>query len=116
MVVAIAVLAMLATAFLSAFTSVLKSSVSSGEISIMESLAASQMERALSGTFQSAVALSGTQVTLTVDDAPYSVAFLGKSSVVNAAVVASGLHVTVVVGHTLCASCVSLTGDTFDVQ
>lgn len=115
-VVAIAVVSMLATAFLSAFSSLLKSSVSGGEISIMESLATSQLERALSGTFQSAVALSGTQSISSVDDAPYSVTFLGQSSVVNTSAVDSGLHVTVVVGTTLCASCVRLSGDTFDVQ
>ena len=116
MIVGIVVLGILATGFLSAFSSVLKTSASPLQLAIMENIAASQMDYLLSGTFQSAIAASGTTVPFNVDSTYYNAAITGQSSVVNTATVASGIHVTVTISTDLCASCVSLSGDTFDVQ
>jgi prepilin-type N-terminal cleavage/methylation domain-containing protein len=112
------VLAILATGFLSAFSVVLKNSVSPLQTVAMESIAASQMDKLLSGTFQSAVAASGTTVSgINVDGTDYWVTVAGQSSVVGGSLVASsGVHLTVTVSTSQCASCVSLSGDTFDVQ
>jgi len=117
LIAGIMVLAILATGFLSAFSSVLKNSVSPLQTVAMESIAASQMDRLLSGTFQSAVAVSGSSPqSSVVGDTTYWAAFSVASSVVNGATVASGVHVVVTVSTDNCASCVSLSGDTFDVQ
>ena len=110
------VLAILATGFISAFSVVLKTSASPLQIATMENIAASQMDNLLSGAFQSAVAASGTTPTFNVDGTSYLAAIAGQSSVVGGTTVASGMHVTVTVSTNLCASCVSLSGDTFDVQ
>lgn len=111
------VLAILATGFLSAFSAVLKNSVSPLQTVAMENIAAGQMDKLLSGTFQSALAVSGSSPqSSVVGDTTYWTAFSVASSVVNGATVASGVHVAVTVSTDLCASCVSLSGDTFDVQ
>ena len=110
------ILGVLATGFLSAFSSVLRTSTSPLQLVAMENLAASQMDRLLSGTFQSAVAASGTAPIFNVDGTDYWAAITGQSAIVNTATVASGVHLTVTMSTALCASCVSLSGDTFDVQ
>lgn len=107
---------MLATAFLSAFSSVLKNSVSTLDINIMEGIASSELDRALSGTFQSAVALLGTEETVAIDGTPYSVFFSGGSVISGGTPLVSSLHLTVTVETPICISCVSLSGDIFDVQ
>jgi prepilin-type N-terminal cleavage/methylation domain-containing protein len=111
------VLAILATGFLSAFSAVLKTSASPLQTAVMENIAASQMDYLLSGTFQSAVVASGTTPKFNVDGTEYWAAIAGQSSVVSGSPAASsGVHLTVTVSTNLCASCVSLSGDTFDVQ
>ncbi len=115
-IVAIVVVSMLATAFLSAFSSVLKNSVSTLDINIMEGIASSELDRALSGTFQSAVALSGVPATVVVEGNSYSISYTGRSSVSGVTPLISSLHLTVTVETDACISCVSLSGDTFDVQ
>jgi len=116
LIAGIVVVAVLATGFISAFSSVLKNSVSPLQTVAMESIAASQMDTLLSGTFQSAVAASGTMPIFNVDGSNYRAAIAGQSSVVGGATVASGLHVTVTMSADNCVSCVSLSGDAFDVQ
>jgi prepilin-type N-terminal cleavage/methylation domain-containing protein len=114
---AIVVIAVLTTGFLSAFSSVLKNSVSPLQLAIMEDLAASEMDRLLSGSFESAVAASSPVAkTFRIDGTPYRVSIRGASSVVANVPVASGVHLTLTVSTDLCVSCVSLAGDTFDVQ
>lgn len=113
---AIVVVAILATGFLSAFSVVLKTSASPLQLNVMESLAASEMDRLLSGTFQSALAASGSSATFKIDGTDYWAAIAGQSSVVGSVPVASGVHLTVTVSTGLCVSCVSLSGDTFNVQ
>lgn len=110
------VVAILGTAFLSAFSSLLKTSASPMQTAVMESLAAGQLDRALSGSFQSAVAVSGTTIPLNVDGTPYWAVFTGVSSVIGNVTVASGIHLTVTLSADNCVSCVSLSGDSFDVQ
>lgn len=116
LIAAIVVLAILATGFLSAFSVVLKSSASPLQITVMEGIAAGQMDKLLSDSFASAVAASGTTPTFNVDGTDYWVAIAGQSSVVGGNTVASSVHLTVTVSTNLCVSCVSLVGDTFDVQ
>ncbi|MFA7239279.1 MAG: type II secretion system protein [Sulfuricellaceae bacterium] len=116
MIVAIVVIGILATGFISAFSSVLRTSASPLQTAAMEDIAASQMDYLLSGTFQSAVAASGTAPTFTVDGTVYQAVITGQSSVVNTVTMGPGVHITVTVSTELCASCVSLSGDTFDVQ
>lgn len=117
-ITAIVVIAVLATGFLSAFSSVLKSSVSPLQLAVMEDLAASEMDRLLSGAFASAVAASSTATrTFSVDGTFYRVNIRGASSVIGGVTLpASGVHLTVTVSTDLCVSCVALAGDTFDVQ
>ncbi len=115
LVAAIVVVAILATGFLSAFSVVLKSSAPPLQQAIMENIAASQMDRLLSGTFQSAVQTPVSQ-TFNVDGTDYFVFYSVQSSVVSSITVNSGVHVGVTVGTANCVSCVSLSGDTFDVQ
>lgn len=116
LIVAIVVIAVLVAGFLSAFSVVLKRSVSPLQANVMESLAASQMDKLLSGSFASAVAASGTTQAFSVDGTNYWAGMAGQSSVVGGSTVASGVHLTVTVSTNLCVSCVSLSGDTFDVQ
>ena len=115
MIVGIAVLAILATGFLSAFYSVLSTSSSPLQTVVMENVAASQMDKLLSGTFQSAVAASSvTPASSIVDGTVYWAYTTGQSSVVSALAVVttvpSGVHLTVTVSN------VSLSGDSFDVH
>lgn len=117
LIAGIVILGVLATGFLSAFSSVLRTSASPLQLVAMENIAASQMDRLLSGTFQSAVAASGTAPTFNVDGTNYWAVIAGQSSVVDTSTtVASGVHLSVTMSTALCASCVSLSGDTFDVQ
>lgn len=130
LVVAIAVAGILATAFISAFSTVLRTSTSPQDLAL-ESIVAGKMDELLSGSFQSAVAASGTCAMFSVnattplscfpDDhsfSYYSMVITGQSSVVSGITINSGVHLTVTAGaNFLCASCVgSLSGDTFDVQ
>lgn len=116
-ITAIVVIAVLVTGFLSAFSSVLKNSVSPLQLAVMEDLAASEMDRLLSGTFASATHPSATvPATLNVDGTQYRAAFTVQSSVISGVAVSSGVHVTVTISADLCVSCVALAGDTFDVQ
>lgn len=135
MAVAIVVLAILATAFISAFSSVMRTSASPLQTSVMEDIAASQLDYLLSGSFQSAVAASSFTIPISggfdywaVISGQYSVVSeatvtSGQYSVVSGTTVTSGIHLTVNVYSdadtakaNLCMSCVSLSGDTFDVQ
>lgn len=116
LIAAIVVIAVLATGFLSAFSVVLKTSASPLQIAVMEGIAAGQMDRLLSASFASAVAASGTTPTFNVEGTDYWVAIAGQSSVVGGSTVASGVHLTVTASTNLCVSCVSLSGDSFDVQ
>lgn len=119
-ITAIVVIAVLVTGFLSAFSSVLKSSVSPLQLAVMEDLAASEMDRLLSGSFLSATHPSGTDfATFNVDGTAYRAIFASQSyavSTIPAVSAVSAMHVTVTIDTDLCASCVSLTGDTFNVQ
>lgn len=117
LILAIVVIAVLATGFLSAFSSVLKNSVSPIQLASMESLAASEMDRLLSGSFASAIHPSGTAPsTFNIDGTQYLAAFTVQSSVISSMAVSSGVHVTVTISADLCESCVSLAGDTFNVE
>ena len=116
LIAAIVVIAILATGFLSAFSVVLKTSASPLQIAVMESIAAGQMDKLLSDSFASAVAASGTAPTFNVDGTDYWLAIAGQSSVVGGSTVASGVHLSVTISTSQCVSCVSLVGDTFDVQ
>ncbi len=116
LVVGIVVLAVIATGFFSAFSSVMKNTTSPLQVVAMENIASGQMDYLLSGSFQSAVAASGTAPTFNVDGTAYWAAIAGESSIVGGVSVASGVHLTVTVSAAFCASCVTLTGDSFDVQ
>lgn len=113
-ITAIVVIAVLVTGFLSAFSSVLKNSVSPLQLAVMEDLAASEMDRLLSGSYMSAVAASSTAPAIfNVDGTTYRAVFASNSYVVSTV---SAMHVAVTISTDLCVSCVSLAGDTFDVQ
>lgn len=114
LVVGIVVLAVLATGFLSAFSAVMKTSVSPLQIAAMEDIAASQMNYLLFGTFQSAVNASGT-IPFNVDGTEYFATF--ESSAISGVSVASGVHVGVTVScHTCGGQKAALYGDSYDVQ
>lgn len=115
LITAIAVIAVLATGFFSAFSIVLKNTVSPLQLPVMENIAATQMDYLLAGTFQSAV-YAPVSRTFNVDGTDYFAYFAVQSSVIAGQAVASGVHVRVTVDTANCASCVSLYGDTFDVQ
>lgn len=116
MIAGIVIVAILSVGFLSAFSSVLRTSASPSQIVVMEGIAAGKMDELLSGPFSNAVAASGVPQTFIVDGTNYWVNIQGQSSVVSGATYANSLHLTVTVNTALCASCVSLSGDTFNVQ
>lgn len=116
MIVGIVVLGVLAVGFLSAFSSVLKTGASPLQTVVMEGIAAGKMDELLSNTFVTARNASGTAPQFTVDGTNYWVNIQGRSSVVSGVTFANGLHLTVTVNTAACASCVSLSGDTFNVQ
>lgn len=116
MIAGIVIVAILSVGFLSAFSSVLRTSVSPLQIAVMEGLAAGKMDELLSGPFSKAVAASGTAPQFIVDGTNYWVNIQGQSSVVSGVTYAASLHLTVTVNTDLCQSCVALSGDTFNVQ
>jgi len=114
LVVGIVVLAVLATGFLSAFSAVMKNSVSPLQIAVMEDVAASQMNYLLSGTFQSAVNVSASD-TFNIDGTNYLAVF--ESSAISGVPVTSGIHVGVTVSCDACGGQkAALYGDSYDVQ
>ena len=109
---AIVILAILATGFLSAFSVVLKNSASPLQIGLMEEIAATQLDKVLSGTFQSAVAVPAS-ATVNIDGTNFYTAF---SSVPVASVPSSAVHVTVSVSCNGCTPGPSLSGDVYDIR
>ena len=116
MIAGIVILAILATGFLSAFSSVLRTSASPLQIAVMEGIAAGKMDELLSGPFSNAVAASGTAPQFTVDGTTYWANIQGQSSIVAGTMYLNSIHLTVTVSTNLCQSCVALSGDTFNVQ
>lgn len=114
MVVAIVVIGILATGFISAFSSVLRTSASPLQTSAMEYIAASQMDKVLSGSFLSAVNAPAYNETVNVDGTDYFAVF--QSALITGVTADSGVHVTVTISTELCASCVALFWDAFNVK
>lgn len=112
-VVAIVVVAMLATAFLSAFSVVLRNSATPVQTALMEDIVAAQLDQVLSGTFQSAVAIPAS-ATVNVGGTIYTAAF--SSALVDALPTASAVHVTVTVWCDSCMASSTLSGDVYAIR
>lgn len=107
LIAAIMVIAVLATGFLSAFSVVLKNSAPPLQIGLMEHITASQLDRVLSGTYQSALALPAS-ASITAGGTEYVTEFASS-------VVASGVHVSVTTTCNGCSQSSVMSGDVYDI-
>ncbi|MBS4099547.1 MAG: prepilin-type N-terminal cleavage/methylation domain-containing protein [Sulfuricella sp.] len=107
-VVAIVALTMLTTAFLSAFSSVLKSSPSPLQLILMEQIAAARLDSVMRLPVQSAIATAPVS-TVTVEGTDYTITFTSSVFPNSAAPVSANIAATVTCNG--CTSNTSLTGD-----
>lgn len=112
MVVAIVVVAMLATAFLSAFSVVLRNSASPLQTGIMEEIAATRLDMVMALPIQSAIKTAPVS-TDTVGGTGYTVTFTSTILPNSIAPVTANFFVTVsCIG---CANGTSLAGDVYGI-